>query len=367
MKNKTELLQNKKVSLKPYVYERPSMSAVSIRILILLSLQLIMLFLTKSYRALIVIGCSTTGSLLASFTHYYFIRKNKFMSLTNLIQGIIIGMLLPQNYPPFTVLVISFGTLLIFKYIFENSENFWINIVSVSVLIAYFIGKNYFPDFIISHDLLGQKNPSVALINNGAFPIYDFDISLTNYFNSYVLNNFKVTLPQGIISMLWDTGSVIPAFRFNLLTIIASIALFSDNSFSTLIPSIFLLVYAFLVRLFFPYMAGGELNGGDIMLALLTSGTLFIAVFMIQWFGTHPMTIIGKLIYAIFAGVFAFIIAGCGTSPVGMVYVVIICNILNLLIRQIEEKRMDILIQKMSSADAVGTVVQKAEQILEEQ
>ena len=348
MKNKTDYLQNKRVSLKPYIYEKPSISAVSIKIFVLLLLQIVLLVFTKSFNAIIVIASATIGALLASVIHYLLIKKKKFLSLTNLIQGITIGMLLPESYPPLTALVIAFATLLIFKYVFENSENFWINIVSVSILIAYFIGKTYFPDFLISKELFSIKNPSVQLINEGVFPIYDFDITLTGYLNANLLNFFKVTLPQGIISMLWDTHSVIPAFRFNLLTIIASIVLFSDGSFSLLIPSIFLLVYSLLVRMFFPYISGGEFNQGDIALALLTSGTLFVSVFMIQWFGTHPMTIIGKIIYALFAGICAFFIVGCGTSPVGMVYVVIICNILNLLIRQIEEKRMDILMHKIT-------------------
>ena len=154
--------------------------------------------------------------------------------------------------------------------------------------------------------------------------------------------------------MLWDTKSIIPAFRFNLLTIIASIVLFSDNSFSVLIPSIFLIVYALMVRLFFPFMSGGEFNQGDILLAILTSGTLFVSVFMIQWFGTHPMTVIGKIIYAVFAGILAFFIAGCGTSPIGMVYVVIICNILNLLIRQVEEQYMNTKIHKIATEAIVN-------------
>ena len=348
MKNKTDYLQNKRVSLKPYIYEKPSISAVSIKIFVLLLLQIVLLVFTKSFNAIIVIASATIGALLASVIHYLLIKKKKFLSLTNLIQGITIGMLLPESYPPLTALVIAFATLLIFKYVFENSENFWINIVSVSILIAYFIGKTYFPDFLISKELFSIKNPSVQLINEGVFPIYDFDITLTGYLNANLLNFFKVTLPQGIISMLCETHSVIPAFRFNLLTIIASIVLFSDGSFSLLIPSIFLLVYSLLVRMFFPYISGGEFNQGDIALALLTSGTLFVSVFMIQWFGTHPMTIIGKIIYALFAGICAFFIVGCGTSPVGMVYVVIICNILNLLIRQIEEKRMDILMHKIT-------------------
>lgn len=348
MKTNADFLQNKRVSLKPYIYEKPSISAVSLRILVLLLLQIFMLFFTKSFNAIIIIVCTTIGSLLAGIIHYLVIRKFKFLSLINLIQGILIGMLLPQNYPPLTALMVSFITLMIFKYIFETSENFWINIVCVSIVVAYFIGKKYFPDFLITKDLFTAKNPSVILINNNVFPIYDFDISFTNYLNANLLRHFKVTLPQGIISMLWDTQSVIPAFRFNLLTIIASIILFADNSFPLLIPSIFLFVYALFVRLFFPYVSGGALNQGDVMLAVLTSGTLFVAVFLIQWFGTHPMTVIGKILYAFFAGLLAFVIVGGGTSPVGMIYVIIICNILNLLIRLLEEKRMDYLMHKMT-------------------
>ena len=348
MKTKTDYLQNKRVSLKPYIYQKPSISAVSIRILVLLLMQIVLLFFTKSFSAIIVIACTSIGALLASFVHYLLIRRNKFLSLTSLIQGMTIGMLLPQNYPPLTALMISFMTMLIFKYIFETSDNFWINIVGVSVLIAFFIGKKYFPGFQITRDMFSMKNPSVMLINEGVFPIYDFDVSFTGYLNANLLSYFKVTLPQGIISMLWDTQSVIPAFRFNLLTIIASIVLFADNSFSLLIPAIFLFVYALFVRLFFPYVSGGEFNQGDVALALLTSGTLFIAVFLIQWFGTHPMTIMGKIVYAVIAGLYAFIVVGGGTSPVGMVYVIIVSNIINLLIRLIEEKRMDLLIRKMT-------------------
>ena len=357
MKNNKDKLQEKQVSLKPYVYERPSISAVSIKIMILLSLQIIMLFITKSYNAVIVVACSTIGALLASLIHYFFVKKQKFLSLTSIIQGMIIGMLLPESYPPVTVLFISFITLIIFNYIFETSENFWINIISVSVIIAYFIGKNYFPDFLITSDMFSMKNPSVSLINNGVFPVYYLDASITTFLNSNILDKIKVSLPQGILSMLWDTQSIIPAFRFNLLTIIASIVLFSDNSFSILIPSIFLVVYALLVRMFFPFMAGGEFNQGDIVLALLTSGTLFTAVFMIQWFGTHPMSAVGKIIYAIFGGILAFIITGCGTSPIGMVYVIIICNVLNLLIRQFEEKYMNSRIRKMTENN--NTVVKE--------
>ena len=99
-----------------------------------------------------------------------------------------------------------------------------------------------------------------------------------------------------------------------------------------------MVVYAVLVRLFSPVIFGGTFNQGDVILALLTSGTLFCSVFVIQWYGTIPVSIIGKVLYGIFTGIIAFLVVGSGTSPIGMVYTVLICNVLNILICYFEEK-----------------------------
>lgn len=77
---------------------------------------------------------------------------------------------------------------------------------------------------------------------------------------------------------------------------------------------------------------------GDMLLAYLTSGTLFCAVFVIQWYGTAPLTITGKTIYGIICGILAFLIAGCGTSSEGMIFTVLAANIISPLI-QAEEDR----------------------------
>ena len=61
-------------------------------------------------------------------------------------------------------------------------------------------------------------------------------------------------------------------------------------------------------------------------------------MFVIQWYGTIPVSIIGKVIYGIFTGIIAFLVVGSGTSPIGMVYTVLICNVLNILICYFEEK-----------------------------
>ena len=365
MKNtfKEKKLKNSRISVKPFVYSIPSISSVSIRVLVLLSLQLIMLLLTGSVKALIIDAVCLTGALTAAAINYY-VRKDPLYNIMNLaIQGIIIGLLLPESYPPAMAFVISFATILISRVIVYKSINSWINVPAIAVIIAWYIGSIYFPQFALTPELLGLRNSSVYLIQNGYFPTYSFDSPVTAFLNKYIFSLMNVTIPEGFVSLMWDSHSIIPAFRFNLVTIVSSIIIFSDNAFSVIIPSSFLVVYGALVRIFVPYFYGGSLNQGDIILAFLTSGVLFSVVFLLQWYGTTPVSVQGKVILGILTGVLAFAIIGCGTSPVGIAYTIIISNIISMVIRILEEKQNDLItgkvIEKYSAKIAAETGASK--------
>lgn len=355
--NITSKILKSQATVRPFIYNYSSISVINLRYLILLCLQIALLVFTKSYSALMVIGFSTLGSLGAASLCYLLSKKPPYRFLSIIVQGIMIGMLIPETYPFLTVFVISFCVLFITKFFVFQNINSWINVVAISVIMAWIIGSRFFPSFSISSDLIVLKNPSYLMIQNGAFPVYNFDIIITDFLNKKFFNYLKVTVPAGYISMLCDSKSIIPAFRFNLMIIISSIILFSDNSKSGLIPSVFLVVYAVLVRLFAPVFFGGSFNQGDIILALLTSGTLFCAVFVLQWFGTTPVSMFGKFIYGLFSGFFAFLIAGSGTSPIGMLYTVLICNILNMMIRLVEEKYNTVSINKLIAKKEAETDV----------
>jgi len=342
-KNNPSLIKNSLVNVNPYVFNAPSISTKSIRVLIMLVLQIILLAVTKSFSALYVILATSSGAVLAFILHYLFVRRQSYTVLISIIQGIMIGMLLPESYPIVTAFFLSFFITLISKYIFVNCVTSWINVVAVAVVIAWFIGNRFFPRFLITRDLLALKNPSTYLIQNGIFPVYSFDTIITRFLNNTIFSWLKVTLPEGYISILWDTHSIIPAFRFNFLTILASIFLYCDDTFSSFIPSVFFITYLLLVRLIFPLFTGGAFNQGDVLLAMCSSGCLFITVFLLSWYGTHPVSMAGKLIYGILSGFIAFFIVGCGTSPIGMIYTVLISNVLNLIIRSIEERRYEVI------------------------
>lgn len=333
-------LQKKLQNINPFVYVRPSISAVTVRILVLLLIQVVMLLLTKSYNAAILIGTTALGGIAAASVNFLIYHEKPFQFLNIIVQGIFIGFLLPQEFPVVVAFFITFFTLIISRCIFFKSVNCWINICCVAVMIAWFIGRQYFPQFIITKDLISLKNSSVYLLQNGSFPIYSLDSTITSFLNEKVFSIFKVTIPEGFVSLLWDTNSSIPAFRFNLLTIISSVIIFADNAFSFIIPTLMLCVYAVLIRLFGPIFFGGSFNQGDIILAFLTSGTLFCSVFLIQWYGTVPIFLSGKIILGILAGIIAFLVTGAGTSPIGMVYTVLITNFVNIFIRTFQEKNI---------------------------
>ncbi len=343
----SKILKNK-VAPNPFVFKTPSISSVMIRVLVLLLLQIVMLFITKSFQAINVIIATTIGALAAFALSYLVYRRHLYTGIVSLVQGILIGMLLPQTYPVFTAFCISFFVITLSRFVFEKCITTWINIVAIAVIIAWFIGKRFFPDFLITSDIIALKNPSTFMINNGVFPVYGFDTFITNFLNNTLFSWLKVTLPEGYISLLCDTHSIIPAFRFNLLTLLASVVLYADDYYSGIIPFIFIFTYALLVRILFPILVGGVVNQGDVILALNTSGTLFTAFFLLCWFGTHPVSVSGKILYGVLAGVLAFAIAGCGTSPIGMIYTVVICNVINLLIRVVEEKRNEALLLKQT-------------------
>ena len=355
-------LKNTRISVKPFVYSIPSISSVSIRFLVLLCIQLLMLLITKSYNAFLLVLTSLSAAVIAAIINYY-VRKEPFYNIMNIaIQGLIIGLLLPETYPPAMAFVITISTILISRSIVFKGINSWINIPSLAIIIAWYIGNNFFPSFAVSSELVTLKNSSVYLIQNGYFPTYSFDIAVTSFLNKHIFSLLNVSIPEGFVSLMWDSHSIIPAFRFNIIIIISSIIIFSDNAFSLIIPTVFLFVYAVLVRLFAPYLFGGEINQGDIILALLTSGILFSAVFLIQWYGTTPVTVIGKIILGILTGIIAFAIIGCGTSPVGMAYTILCSNIISMGIRIFEEKKNELSTGKVISKYSAKLAAEKGEQ-----
>ncbi len=327
------------VTLKPFSYIKPSLGAAGNTILVLLVPQLVMLALTQTYSALLVVLSSVLAALSAEFLYSLVKRQFKFSWLNTVIQGMIIGLLLPQTYPPLQLFFIVLFSMFLSKYAFGGFASSWANPAAVTIAVAYMLNMAAFPVSSLTTLDLQSRNAALTLIQNGTVPQVQADASVTAFLNHWIFNLFGIDIPEGYVSLFWDCHSVIPAFRFNLLTIFSSIVLISLDMVDALIPSVFIVVYAAFVRFAGPFFVGGIPFQGDILLALLTSGTLFGTLYVLQWYGTTPVTAAGKIVYGVLGGITAFFIMGLGLSSVGFVFTVLVLNVISTLIQVVESKQ----------------------------
>ena len=331
MKNKFE-----SVSLHPFSYLSPSVHTKVYAMLIMLAPQFFMLFWTKSWNSLWIILGACMASFAVTGIDSFFKKNGVFDWLSALFRGLAIGFLIPSTYPPVSVFFVTLCVLLITKYFLGGLARTWVNPVVLTVAVCWLLSTHLFPAFSLQVMDLQGKNAALILIQQGTIPLLPLDARITSFFNNTIFSPFGVAIPEGYISLLWDSHSLIPAFRFNVLTLVASIFLISFDIVSALIPALYLLVYCLLVRFFAPFFYDGLLGQGDMLLALFTSGTLFCTFFLLQWYGTTPITRGGQICYGFLAGLVAFFVVGAGDSGAGTVFTVLVINVISPLIHAVE-------------------------------
>ncbi|MBP5587254.1 MAG: RnfABCDGE type electron transport complex subunit D [Treponema sp.] len=347
----------KMVNLSPFVNKRSTVLTYLFMILAIVP-QVIMLFVTKSYDNLLIIGTAILACFFTEILNFVNKRHVNLSILLCILKGTLIGFFLPAGYPIFSVFFITLISMLFVKYAFGDLRVSWINPVVLTVAICWFIGRISFPGFLLTRDFLAAKNPSLTLIQEGIFPTYAFDEKITAMFNDTTFSLFGVSIPQGYVSLFWDSQSVIPAFRFNFLTIVFAILLIAFDVITFEIPFFYFMTYLILVKFLSPVFSGGIPMQGDMLLALLSSGTLFAGFILVQWFGTIPMTNKGKIFYGIAGGVIAFIFAGPGTTPIGSIITVLFLNILSPVIQFVENRITKVKLTNMLRNENAGDIGQ---------
>lgn len=334
------------VSVSPFSYLTPSVTNISVTILAVLSPQVLMLFLTKSFSSLIVISLCIISSVCAELLCNILRRKFTLFDFTAVVQGLCIGFFTPSNYPLIPLCILVFLSLIIIKYVFGGSSHSWANPIAYSVIILYFLGTSFFPSMPFDKNMIETGSSIQVLLQNNQLPLYTFDHKLSSWLNTYIFAHIGAEIPQGYLSLMWDTQSVIPAFRFGFLTLLGSLFLFSFGMLRHSIPFAFIITYGLLIRLFLLTPINGIIGQGDILLALFSGGSLFIAFFLLDWYGTTPLSKIGKVIYGIVSGIIAFLILGCGSSSIGAMFTVLSVNIISPCIQIIEEKIYEFFVLK---------------------
>nr|WP_255947394.1 RnfABCDGE type electron transport complex subunit D [Brucepastera parasyntrophica] len=211
------------------------------------------------------------------------------------------------------------------------------NPVALTVAIAYISNPGAFPVQSLTAEGIQSAGDAFTAMKIADFARMDSDMHISSVINAFFLDIFNIKLPDGYVTLFAAAPSVITAFRYNILTLAASIVLISMNIIDWIVPLCYLAVYSictycFSLLPFFP-----NFYSGDILFALLTGGTLFIAFYILPDFSTAPRTRTGKIISGSLAGAAAFFICGPGASPVGGAFTVLLINAVNPFIEYFED------------------------------
>ena len=342
----------KKITLAPFCYSQLSINEMLKIILICIIPQMTMLAVTKSFDSIYLVCLVIFISICTELLYSLILRLDIKISWATILQGALIGLLIPSAYSLSIVAIITFLVLFFEKVIFKHFAQSWLNPIVFTAILLFFITPELYPSFMLMPETIQYENIGTKLFSTNIIEISQFDAQISEFLNS-LLNSTGIHIPEGYITLFIDSQTTIPAFRFNAMTLLVSLILFSTKTIDFIIPTIFIVVYAILVKVFGLYPYAAIIGQGDILLALLTSGTLFTAFFLITWFGTTPKTLVGKIVFAITAGIIAFLICGAGTSCIGMLFVVLLLNIFCTIILHIEAEIYEAKLQKVL-ADDVG-------------
>ena len=318
----------------PYIHTGLNALHTAILVLSLLSLQLIVMGLLHDFASIAMITSAGAAATLASFLIGYLQGRGTF-DIHALVTGLLIGFFLPVTGGFVFGFLIAFMSYFFSWGVFGGKGSSWINPVMLAACIAAVCKPECFVQPVALDRITSGGSVFAAMESSGLLQT-PTDQYITSLFNSTFLHQVGVTLPEGYIKLFLYYPSAVPAFRYNLLTLCSSIILLSVRTIHKTLPFTFLIVYGLLVYLFPSAGQSIAYGKGDIISALLTSGALFSAFFVMNDNGSIPRSWGGRCLTGILLGLFAFCIAGPGAIPIGIPFAVLFVDCITPLIEWLE-------------------------------
>ena len=319
--------------LSPFIHTSRSVKSIYFTLIFLLLPQIIFLFVQHDLYAVLNIFSATTATLICQGIVYYVEKSTFKIPFKALWQGLLIGFFMPNNIGFLFVFLLSFLGFFLTQIAFGKSGR-WMHTLAIVLIIAYLSHPELF-SFPIGTQSLVEMQADTVSASFSAVPS-PIDSSITSFLNAYILNNLGVSLPNGYLSLFWNSSHLIPACRYNILTVVASIILLSLKIYDYTIAILFLFIYSTFVYCFGNVATQG-LFEGDIFYALMSGGLLFITFFALGEPHSFPKTRLFKVLSAFFLAAVTFIIAKGEPSFVVISFAILLLNVISPFIEEIEK------------------------------
>lgn len=288
------------VSSSPHLRGNATTDRIMLDVLIALCPCIIAGCVLYGLRVLLIVGFTTAVCMLLEFLSRIVMKREQTVGdLSAAVTGVLLGLLMPLNIPLHLTLVGCVTAIVVVKQMFGGIGNNFINPALAGRIVMLVSFPSQMQDF--TGDAVTTATPLAASYAEGGgyldFFLGNMGGCIGETCKAAILLGFVYLLIRRVIS------PIIP------LCYVGTVALFS--------------------------LAVGE----DALLAVLTGGLLFGAVYMATDYVTSPVSQWGKVIYAVGCGLITILIRLYANMPEGVSFAIVLMNITVPLIERITVRK----------------------------
>ncbi|MDR2096512.1 MAG: RnfABCDGE type electron transport complex subunit D [Treponema sp.] len=299
--------------------------------------------LGDSFSSLLLALSSVLAAVLTELFLFY--RTEEIESLKDgsaVASALVFSLLLPNTMPPVYAVMGAVFAMAVVKHSFGGLGANWLNPAVGAWLFVRFSWPQAFFKALEGSPLLNGIRAGEGLLSGTAGGL---DTAIRSFLNNMLFNTFGAVLPGGYIDLFQSSSPGIIADRGVLGLLLGSLFIISSQAGRTWASLAYLVVFGLVTRIAGALVPGGRFWQGDVLLYLLSGGTLAAAFILISDTVSSPKSRAGILAAAALSGFFSGLFRCLGREPYGAIYAVGLLNAFLPLIRKIEnrllyEKRM---------------------------
>jgi electron transport complex protein RnfD len=319
--------------------------------------------LTDNGASLMIAIAALSGAILMEFLLNRKLRRSPVFDGSASASALVFSLLLPNTFPPLLAFLASVFAITVIKYSFGGLGANWVNpavgawlFARVSWPAAFEEALKDSPLTVLSAlsrggEILPHDSPLSLLAMNGVNFVPDVSSlsgldaiiaagaeSTVTFLNRTIFSLLNARLPIEYASLFAPRFPAIIADRGLFCLLAGTIIITAFQASRIWLPVLFLLVYAFLVRVFGAALHGGAPGDGDILFGIC-SGGIIAAVFLLNADPvTAPKSRGGKAAAAVLAAILTFLFRYMSFEPYGAFFAAALINVLVLLFRRIETR-----------------------------
>jgi electron transport complex protein RnfD len=335
------------VSYPPYIHDwRTSARAVWICVLTLLPI-VIWSSIIYGHTAVAVWGVALASSLISEAIASGLLKRWTLGDGSAVLTGLLVAATMPPGVPLYIPAVSVAFAILIVKTAFGGLGSNWMNPALGGIAFAYANWPVAMREYVLPRLVSGVDGVSASTpllfakgltggldvrvmdaLRGSSYPLSDIDSTITGFMNDYVFSRLGARLPDGYIDLAIGLKPGTLGESALLAVLVGSIVLMGLRLIKPLIPLAMLTVFTVLVRILGTGLPGESLLGGDALFALSSGGIMFAAFYMASDPVSSPLGRLNSLVYGAATGSLAFIFRRWGTYSEGVVYAILVMNVL---------------------------------------